>query len=76
MLRDASKRKFDVLVTWALDRLTRQSVLETFEYIRDLSRHGVQFESLTEPHSRTTGPAEELMLGVAAWIAQQERLRG
>ena len=60
---------------WALDRLTRQGVLETFEYSRDLGRYGVQFESFTEPHFRTTGPAGELMLAVAAWIAQQERIR-
>src|SRR5215469_14056255 len=67
--------RFDVLVCWALDRLTRQGVLETFEYIRDLGRYGVQFESFTEPHFRTMGPAGELMLAVAAWIAQQERMR-
>jgi DNA invertase Pin-like site-specific DNA recombinase len=72
---DASKRQFDVLVVWALDRMTRQGVLETFEYIRDLGRYGVQFESFTEPQFRTTGPAGELMLAVTAWIAQQERIR-
>lgn len=75
MFQDASRRRFDVLVVWALDRLTRQGVLETFEYIRNLTRYGVQFESFTEPHFRTTGPAGELMLAVAAWIAQQERIR-
>jgi DNA invertase Pin-like site-specific DNA recombinase len=35
----------------------------------------VQFESYTEAHFRTTGPAGELMLAIAAWIAKQERLR-
>jgi len=75
LLQDAAQRRFDVLLVWALDRLTRQGVLETFQYIRDLGRWGVQFESFTEPHFRTTGPAGELMLAVAAWIAQQERLR-
>jgi hypothetical protein len=32
-------------------------------------------ESLTEPHSRTTGPAGELMIAIAACIAKQERIR-
>jgi DNA invertase Pin-like site-specific DNA recombinase len=50
-------------------------VLETFEYIRDLTRYGVQFESYTEAHFRTTGMAGELMLAITAWIAKQERLR-
>jgi putative DNA-invertase from lambdoid prophage Rac len=36
---------------------------------------GVAFESYTEAHFRTTGPAGELMLAIAAWIAKQERIR-
>jgi DNA invertase Pin-like site-specific DNA recombinase len=72
---DASKRRFDVVLVWALDRLTRAGVYETFDYVRRLTSYGVEFESYTEAHFRTTGPAGELMLAVAAWIAQQERLR-
>jgi DNA invertase Pin-like site-specific DNA recombinase len=75
LFTDASRRLFDVVVVWALDRFTREGVLETFEYIRDLTRYGVQFESYTEAHFRTTGMAGELMLAITAWIAKQERLR-
>jgi DNA invertase Pin-like site-specific DNA recombinase len=75
MFADASRRQFDVVVVWALDRFTREGVLETFEYIRDLTKYGVQFESYSEAHFRTTGPAGELMLAISAWIAKQERLR-
>lgn len=75
LFADASKRQFDVVLVWALDRFTREGVLETFEYIRDLTKYGVQFESYSEAHFRTTGPAGELMLAIAAWIAKQERLR-
>jgi len=71
----ASKRLFDRCVVWALDRFTREGVLETFEHIRRLTNYGVAFESYTEPHFRTTGPAGELMLAVSAWIARQERQR-
>lgn len=71
----ASRRHFDVVLVWALDRFTRQGVLETFEHIRDLKGYGVAFESYSEAHFRTTGPAGELMLAIAAWIAKQERLR-
>lgn len=72
---DASRRQFDLVLVWALDRFTREGVYETFDYVRRLTVHGVQFESYTEAHFRTTGPAGELMLAVAAWIAKQERLR-
>jgi DNA invertase Pin-like site-specific DNA recombinase len=75
MFEDASKRSFDVVLVWALDRLTREGVFETFEYIRKLTADGVKFESYTEAHFRTTGPAGELMLAISAWIAKQERTR-
>jgi DNA invertase Pin-like site-specific DNA recombinase len=71
----ASRREFDIVLVWALDRFTREGVLETFEHIRRLTNYGIAFESYTEQHFRTTGPAGELMLGIAAWIAKQERIR-
>lgn len=75
IFNDASRRSFDVVLVWALDRFTREGVLETFEHIRKLSNYGVQFHSFTEPQFRTDGPTGELMLAIAAWIAKQERLR-
>jgi len=75
MLSDAAQRPFDVVLVWALDRFTREGVGETFDYIKRLVSHGVQFVSFTEEHFRTTGPAGELMLAVAAWIAKAERQR-
>jgi DNA invertase Pin-like site-specific DNA recombinase len=75
MMLDASQRKFDVVIVWALDRLTREGILETFQHVQRLKDWGVAFESHQEPHFRTTGEAGELMLGIAAWIARQERLR-
>jgi DNA invertase Pin-like site-specific DNA recombinase len=75
MMTDASRRRFDVLVVWALDRLSRDGVPETFDHIRNLTRYGVEFVSFAEAHFRTTGPAGEFMIAVAAWIAKQERVR-
>jgi DNA invertase Pin-like site-specific DNA recombinase len=71
----ASRREFGVVLVWALDRFTREGVTETFIHIRKLLDYGVQFESYSEAHFRTTGPAGELMLAIAAWIAKQERIR-
>src|ERR1700722_3871013 len=75
MFADASRRKFEILLVWALDRLTREGVAETFTYIKKLLAEKVQFVSYAEPHFRTTGPAGELMIAIAAWIAEQERRR-
>jgi DNA invertase Pin-like site-specific DNA recombinase len=62
-------------VVWALDRFSREGVAETFAHIQRLHSYGVGLVSVTEPHFRTTGPAGELMIAVAAWIAKQERIR-
>lgn len=75
MFEAASRREFDLVVTWALDRLTREGVPETFLHIKRLRDHGVEFVSFTEEHFRTTGAAGELMIAIAAWIAKQERQR-
>jgi DNA invertase Pin-like site-specific DNA recombinase len=75
MFADASQRRFDVVVVWALDRFTREGVPQTFDHIKTLKSHGVEFESFQEQHFRTTGPAGNLMIAIAAWIAEQERIR-
>jgi DNA invertase Pin-like site-specific DNA recombinase len=75
MFAAASRREFDAIVTWALDRLSREGVAQTFEHIKTLLGYGVQYISHTEAHFRTTGPAGELMIAIAAWIAQQEHVR-
>jgi len=36
MFASASRREFDYLVTWALDRLSREGVSRTFEHIKEL----------------------------------------
>jgi DNA invertase Pin-like site-specific DNA recombinase len=75
MFTAASRREFDLLVTWALDRLSREGVAKTFEHIKVLRGYRVQYVSYSEPHFRTTGPAGELMIAVAAWIDAQEHQR-
>lgn len=75
MFDAAARRQVDIVLVWALDRFTREGVSETFIYISRLFHYGVGFESLTEPHFRTTGPAGDLMIAIAAWVAKQERIR-
>jgi DNA invertase Pin-like site-specific DNA recombinase len=73
MLADANRSKFDALVVFRLDRLTREGPGRAFELIRKLSDAGVEFLSATEPHFRTTGPGGELLIAIAAYIAGEER---
>ena len=73
LLADARAGKIDGVLVFALDRITREGVLKAFETIHELARHGVEFVSVTEPHFTTSGPAGELFIAIAAWMAKQER---
>ena len=58
MMADAAQRRFDVVVFWALDRLTREGALQTLQYLNILSSYGVGFRSLTEPYLDLGGRAK------------------
>jgi DNA invertase Pin-like site-specific DNA recombinase len=75
LFESAARREFQVVLVWALDRFVGETVLEAFGNIQKLLRCGVQFVSHSEAHFCTTSPAGELMLPIAMWIAQQERIR-
>jgi len=75
MLADASQRKFDLLVFWSLDRLTREGALATLRYLEQLGSYGVRFRSYTEPYLDTLGAFGEAIIAVLGCIAKQERQR-
>lgn len=75
MLADAHARRFDHLVVFALDRMTREGVIETFQYLDRLKQSKVTFWSVNEPHFCTAGPFGEVMIAFSAWVAKQESLR-
>ena len=74
-MRDASRHRFDVLLFWSLDRLTREGTFKTLCYLRQLSASGVRFKSYTEQYIDSLGPFAEAIIGIIGAIAQQERLR-
>ena len=76
LFADAAQRRFDLVLVWALDRLSREGVAKTFQHIKRLTANGIEFVSFTEEHFRTTGPAGELMIAVAEWIAIGSFARG
>lgn len=75
MLKDATRRRFDAVVVWALDRFTREGIGKTFGYLDTLTENGVAFISFTEEHFRTNGPVGELLIAIFSWVAKQERAR-
>ena len=73
LLRDAKRRKFDVLVCWRLDRLGR-NLRHLILLLDELAALGVGFVSLAEGIDATT-PAGRLQLHILGAIAEFERGR-
>jgi DNA invertase Pin-like site-specific DNA recombinase len=75
-LRGAHKRGYDVLLVWALDRVSRGGISATADILARLRRSGVAVKSLKEEWLDTSAPGiGELLTAVFAWVAQQERER-
>jgi DNA invertase Pin-like site-specific DNA recombinase len=73
LVKDAKRRKFDVLVTWKLDRLGR-NLKHLITFLEDLQALGVAFVSLGEGIDATT-PAGKLQMHILGAIAEFERGR-
>lgn len=75
MMQAASRREFDVVVFWALDRLTREGPLPTLQYLNQLTSWGVKWRSFTEPYIDSCGIFADVVIAVLAAIAKQENVR-
>ena len=75
MFEAASQRKFDLLLFWALDRLSREGVLETLQHLNRLTSYGVGFRSFTEQYFDSCGIFKDHVISILATIAKQERIR-
>lgn len=75
MFQGASQRKFDILLFWSLDRLSREGALETLQHLNRLTSYGIQWRSLTEQYLDSTGIFREAVISILAVVAKQERIR-
>ena len=73
VLRDAKRRRFDILVCWRLDRLGR-NLRHLILFLEELNALGVAFVSLAEGIDATT-PAGRLQMHILGAIAEFERAR-
>ena len=73
LIKDAKRRRFDVLVCWRLDRLGR-NLRHLITLLDELQTLGVAFVSLAEGIDATT-PAGKLQMHILGAIAEFERAR-
>ena len=72
LLDDASKRRFDLLLVWRMDRAFR-SVLDAATTLERLRTWGVGLRSYSEPWLDTTSPFGEALYYITVAYAQLER---
>ena len=71
MLKDANRRKFDVVMAWAIDRLGR-SLIDLLGTIEHLQEVGVDLY-LDQQHIDTTTPTGKLLFQITGAFAEFER---
>jgi hypothetical protein len=76
MLDDASQRKFDLVLFWALDRFSREGVLQTLTHLSRLESYGVGFKSYTEPFFDSCGIFKDAVISIMATLAKQSASNG
>lgn len=74
MLDGAHRRQFDLLLVWALDRLSREGMVPTIGHLQRLAAAGVTFHSYTEPLLSTDNEmVRDIVLAVMSSMAKMER---
>lgn len=75
MFNDAKTGKFNGVLVWAIDRFSREGILETLAYVKQLRENQVWLKSYQESWFDTKSETAELLLAVMAWAAKKERDR-
>lgn len=75
MFKDASQRRFDLVLFWSLDRFSREGVLGTLKHLETLTSYGVGYRSYSEQYLDSCGMFKDAVISILATIAKQERIR-
>jgi DNA invertase Pin-like site-specific DNA recombinase len=75
MFAAASRREFDLVLFWSLDRFSREGTVETLQHLQRLTSYGVAWRSFTEQCLDSTGFFRDAVIGILAAVAKQERVR-
>ncbi len=73
MFKDARKRRFDLVLFWALDRFSRGGTLFTLQRLRELENLHIDWESYTETYFKSAGDFRDVILSIMATLAKIER---
>jgi DNA invertase Pin-like site-specific DNA recombinase len=75
LIADARRRKFQAVLVWALDRLSREGALAILSLVQKLSACGVKVLSYQESWTEAPGELAELLYALTGWVARMESQR-
>jgi DNA invertase Pin-like site-specific DNA recombinase len=75
MFTAASRREFDLVLFWALDRFSREGTFATLQHLQRLTACGVDYKSFTEQYLDSCGIFRDAVISILATVAKQERIR-
>jgi putative DNA-invertase from lambdoid prophage Rac len=75
LIQDAKKGRFNLVLTWSLDRLSRLGSLAILRLVHRLSTYGVRVVSHEESWTEAPGELAEILFAIAGWVARMESQR-
>jgi len=74
MMQEAMLRRFAGVVVWKLDRFSREGIINTLAYIKQLKDRAIWIKSLTESWLDTSQEGiADIVLAIMSWAAAEER---
>lgn len=73
-IRDG-RRKYDILLVWALDRLSREGAAAILNMVDSFKAYGVRVISYQESWTEAPGAIGEVLYAIAGWVAKMESQR-
>lgn len=74
MMQEALLRRFQGIVVWKLDRFSREGIINTMSYIKQLKERGCFLKSMTESWLDTSQEGmTDIVIAIMSWAAAEER---
>lgn len=71
----SGRRKYDIVLIWALDRLSREGAAAILNLVNTFKTYSVRVISIQEPWTEAPGEIGEVLFAIAGWVAKMESER-
>jgi len=75
LVKEARLGRYDMVLCWALDRLSRAGALAILRLVDRLKGYGVKVISYQESWTEAPGELAEILYSMTGWVARMESLR-